>query len=314
MPMMRSFPPASPADSAVWVDLLDPSQDEIEAVERAYGIKVPKLTALSEIESSSRLRAEGSTLYMSAPLIAGTDTPRWESAPTGFILSPRVLVTVRYARLDLFDAVEADIAQTPDLTPALAFAMLLEGAVDRAADHLEHAADMVAKVAQTIFSDEVAKAGLASETRVLRDTIRTIGRANDRASRVRYMFLSLGRIASFTCDRCSPKLPQPILDRLGAVSHDIASLDEFEVSLTGRVQLLQDAATGLISIEQNDVVKVLTVASVVGIPPVLIAGIYGMNFKNMPELGWSWGYPYALALCLVSAVVPYLWFKWRDWI
>jgi magnesium transporter len=98
------------------------------------------------------------------------------------------------------------------------------------------------------------------------------------------------------------------------VGHDIASLDEFEVSLSGRIQLIQDAATGLISIEQNDVVKLLTVASVVGIPPVLIVGIYGMNFKNMPELGWSWGYPYALGLCVLSAVVPYLWFKWRDWI
>jgi magnesium transporter len=98
------------------------------------------------------------------------------------------------------------------------------------------------------------------------------------------------------------------------VGHDIASLDEFEVSLSGRIQLIQDAATGLISIEQNDVVKLLTVASVVGIPYVLIVGIYGMNFKNMPELGWSWGYPYALGLCVLSAVVPYLWFKWRDWI
>ena len=78
--------------------------------------------------------------------------------------------------------------------------------------------------------------------------------------------------------------------------------------------MLQDAATGFINIEQNDVVKLLTVASVVGIPPVLVVGIYGMNFKLLPELHWAWGYPYALVLCVLSAAVPYLWFKWRDWI
>jgi magnesium transporter len=312
--MMRSIPATPGKSGSVWIDLLDPDEGEIRQVEEAYGIKVPDLMALREIESSSRLRAEGSTLYMSAPLLAGTDTQRWENAPAGFILTPDILVTVRFARLALFDGVMADLEHADTLTPALALITLLEGAVDRAADHLEHAAEMIAEVAGTVFSDEVADYGLSRETRILRDTIRTIGRANDRASRVRYMFLSVGRMVTFATDRCTPRLGQDMLDRLAAIGHDIASLDEFETSLTGRIQLLQDAATGLISIEQNDVVKILTVASVVGIPPVLIVGIYGMNFKNMPELGWTWGYPYALVLCVLSAVIPLAWFKWRDWI
>jgi len=312
--MMRSIPDAGEAAGRVWIDLCEPSEEEIGQVEKAYGIKVPELKDLREIESSSRLRADGSTLYMSAPLIAGTDTQRWENAPAGFILTPDILITVRFASLPLFDSAQADLADRGDLTPALAFVTLLEAAVDRAADHLEHAAEMVARVAGTIFSDEVADYGLSQETRILRETIRTIGRANDRASRVRYMFLSMGRMVTFATDRCTPRLGQDVLDRLASISHDIASLDEFETSLTGRIQLLQDAATGLVSIEQNDVVKILTVASVVGIPPVLVAGIYGMNFKVMPELAWAWGYPYALALCVISALIPLAWFKWRDWI
>lgn len=303
-----------PQTSPVWIDLLDPSGDEVRQIEADHGIKVPDLASLREIESTSRLRTDGKTLYMSTPMIACATTKRWDSAPTGFILTPDVLVTVRYAQLDLFDATAKDLADTADLTPAMAFVVLLEQAVDRAADHLEHAADMVGKVAQTIFSDHVAESGLSRETRILRDTIRTIGRANDRSARVRYMFLSVGRMVKFLTDRCPTTLPEEITDRLAAIAHDITSLDEFENSLSGRIQLLQDAATGLISIEQNDVVKVLTVASVVGIPPVMVAGIYGMNFKNMPELDWHWGYFYALALCVVSALIPYLWFKWRDWI
>ena len=114
-------------------------------------------------------------------------------------------------------------------------------------------------------------------------------------------------------DRCEPKIADGLRDRLGSVKHDIESLDEFESSLTGRVQLLLDAATGFISIEQNDVVKVLTVVSVAGVPPVLIAGVYGMNFHNMPELAWPWGYPFAMALMVVSTILPVLWFKYRDW-
>jgi magnesium transporter len=306
---------AIPSDSApIWIDLLTPDEADIERIARDYGIKVPDRAALREIESSSRLRADGDVLYMSAPMLAHTDTERWETAPTGFILAPKVFVTVRYAPLGVFEGVMKEAAEAEGLTPALALVMLLEAAVDRAADHLEHAAELVGEVARSVFFEDMGDGGLARETRMLRKTIRTIGRANDRASRVRYMFLSMGRMASFVTDRCTPKLDEAIKDRLAAIGHDIASLDEFEVSLSGRIQLIQDAATGLISIEQNDVVKLLTVASVVGIPPVLIVGIYGMNFKNMPELSWAWGYPYALVLCVVSAVVPYLWFKWRDWI
>lgn len=312
---MLTMIPATPGDdNPVWIDLYQPDEGEIAQVEVRYGIKVPDLAALREIESSSRLRAEGNTLIMSVPMIADMDKDRWGTAPTGFILTPQVFITVRYGHVDLFDVVAADLAHQADLTPALAFVLLLEGAVDRAADQLEHAADAVGWVSQAIFFDDLTSAGLSKGTRTLRDTIRKLGRASDRTSRVRYMFLSMGRMVTFVGDRCKPALDKAMADRLASIAHDIASLDEFETSLTGRIQLLQDAATGFINIEQNDVVKLLTVASVVGIPPVLVVGIYGMNFKLMPELNWAWGYPYALVLCVLSAAVPYLWFKWRDWI
>jgi magnesium transporter len=115
-------------------------------------------------------------------------------------------------------------------------------------------------------------------------------------------------------DRARDWLAQDNATRLQSVSSDIASLVQFSEGLVNRVQLLQDAATGIINIDQNDVMKVLTIASVVGIPPVLVVGIYGMNFKNMPELDWPWGYEYALALILITALVPLIWFKWKDWI
>jgi magnesium transporter len=198
-------------------------------------------------------------------------------------------------------------------TPPEVLTRLLEELVDRAADHLEHASTIVNDASQSVFFDETKRRQLSKNTATLRDAMRRIGQVSDRTSRVRYTFLSIGRIATFVIDR-QPKIEVDIRERLEAVRRDIVSLDEFEASLSARVQLLQDAATGFISIEQNDVVKVLTVVSVVGVPPVLVVGVYGMNFKHMPELGWQYGYPYALALCVISVIVPLLWFRWRDWI
>lgn len=298
----------------VWIDLCEPDAAECREIHDQYGLHVPTLEALQEIESSSRLRVEDHMLNMSAPLMVRSDGERWTMAPAGFILTRDVLVTTHFAHIKAFDTVAEALKSHPEPTPAGVLVRVLEELVDRAADQLEYVSDIIASVSRTIFYTDLDARGVSRETAILRHSIIKLGRAYDRASRVRYMFLSIGRIASFMTDRCKDHLDDALLNRLQSVVHDIASLDEFETSLTTRTQFLQDAANSLISIEQNDVVKVLTVASVVGIPPVLVVGIYGMNFHNMPELSWAWGYPMALALCLVTTLIPYLWFKWRKWI
>ena len=315
--MLHTYPAitrgASLADCR-WIDLIDPATDEVALVERQYGVTLPDLEALTRIDASSRLRAAHDTLYMSAPLLSGTDTDRWATAPVGFILTPAVCITVRFAALPAFDAVAERVRATADTAPPEVLTQLLEELVDRSADHLERGSDIVNDTSQAVFFDQPKRRQLSKDMAALRDAMRTIGQVSDRIARVRYTFLSVGRIAGFVMDRCTPAIEPRLRQRLDAVRHDIASLDEFEASLSGRVQLLQDAAVGFISIEQNDVVKVLTVASVVTVPPVFIVGVYGMNFKNLPELNWHYGYYYALALCAVSIVVPLLWFRWRDWI
>ena len=101
--------------------------------------------------------------------------------------------------------------------------------------------------------------------------------------------------------------------RLSTAQQDIVSLVDFEAHLSGKTQFLLDAILGFINTEQNEIFRVLTIASVVGIPPTLVAGMYGMNFHDMPELGWRWGYPYGLALIALSTLLPILWFKRRGW-
>jgi magnesium transporter len=125
--------------------------------------------------------------------------------------------------------------------------------------------------------------------------------------------LGVGRLAAYVGEIAHDWVPEPFSVRLNAISKDVSSLTDYETHLSDKVQFLLDATLGYISIEQNDLFKVLTIASVVGIPPVLVAGIYGMNFHNMPELSWAWGYPYGLILIVISGLLPLLWFKWRGW-
>jgi magnesium transporter len=303
---------------AVWIDLCSPTEAEIAEVEKRYDLSIPSRESLSEIELSSRLRVDRKgRLTMSAPLIARSQGVA-NLSPTGFILVNGSLVTVRFAETAVFDEVHAELVKRHDpVTGQEVLVRLLEEVVDRAADRLERIAEDLATASHAIFREPEQDAKhhrVGRETRRLRALMVRIGRSSEQMVRVRHTFLAIGRIAHFVIDRCDPKIEAALKDRLVSVKEDIASLDEFETSLTGRVQLLLDAATGFISIEQNDVVKVLTVVSVAGVPPVLIAGIYGMNFKNMPELNWTYGYPLALAALLVSTILPVLWFKWRDWL
>ena len=105
-----------------------------------------------------------------------------------------------------------------------------------------------------------------------------------------------------------------LLPRLLTVRQDVASLSDYDAQLTNKVQFLLDATLGFINIEQNNGIKILTVVSVVGIPPTLIASMYGMNFKNMPELQWEYGYLYGIVMIVLSGVIPLLWFRKRGWI
>ena len=129
----------------------------------------------------------------------------------------------------------------------------------------------------------------------------------------RTVLLNVGRIASFANDVGSEWITPASKRRLEAVSKDVVSLSDYESRLSDKIQLLLDAILGFISIQQNDLFKILTIVSVVGVPPTIMVGIWGMNFKFMPELGWTYGYPLAWLAVIASAALPLLWFKWRGW-
>jgi len=304
------------ASGALWLDLLDPTDDERARVEKATGLRPPTRAQLSEIESSSRLRIEGGTLFLSTPFLSegeGEGRPA-TLTPVGFVLSPKQLLTVRFESLSPFDSVATSCEAAQAVTAEEIFLRLLEAVVDQSADRLEAAASELESISRSTFrSDQPGERRRLRSNRAQREALGRIGQMGERVSKLRDSLVGLGRIAGFVVETSAGQLSPASLGRLSAVRGDLASLNDYQGHLLGKVQFLLDATLGFISIDQNDIVKALTIGSVVGIPPVLVAGIYGMNFKLMPEYGWTLGYPYALALMLVTGLLPLVWFKWRGW-
>jgi magnesium transporter len=313
--MLRAFPDTTDNNSltqACWIDVVDPTPGEIAAFEKVLELRVPTKEELSEIETTSRLRVDHGALYMTAPLIIAIGDEPWIAAPTGFVLSKKVLLTVRFVQSTIFDSVSKEL-NVERSEPASAYVCVLEELVDHMADLLEASSQALDDASHVIFRRDNLRR-LSRETSLLRQLLVRTGRTSERMARVNYTLVCLDRMAKFTIERGREWVAQDQISRLQSVSADIASLEQFAEGLVNRVQLLQDAATGIINVAQNEVMKILTVASVAGIPPVLIAGIYGMNFKNMPELNWAWGYPFALVLIVLTTLLPLIWFKWKDWI
>jgi len=308
--MLRTFPAGDPSD-AVWVDLVRPSAEEIAAVTRATGLQVPDEARISEIESTSRLGFNDGAYYLSAPIVAAPSEGEHALLPMGFVLSSRVLVTISFCTVPAIDAAAEQATAQPPKTAEEAMLHIFELVVDRAADYLEHAGAESDELSRAAFRDGGKPRKRASGTGV---TLRRIGAVAQKASRIRDELLGLGRIASYLAEGEIKGAPMVSAARIKAIRTDIASLTDYEAHLSNKVQFLLHATLGLINIEQNEIMKILTVTSVVGIPPVLIAGIYGMNFRVMPELTWRFGYPMALGLIAVTGLLPLWWFRRRGWI
>jgi magnesium transporter len=299
----------------VWIDLLNPSDEEKAFVESRARVHIPSLEALSEIESSSRLAVDQDTIYLSLPAVAQGQTPDAQLSPVGFVLTQRALVTVRFAAFPAFDVVAERVSTNETVqSPVAVFMALLEIMVDRGADALERLGAELDKVSRSVFRGDPSRPKhVARSNAALRRALTSVGSTGDRLTLSRDALLGIGRIAPFVLSLRKSWIVPEFEARLDAMIKDVASLNDYEGHLSNKVQFLLDAILGLISIQQNDIFKVLTIASVVGIPPTLVAGIYGMNFKYMPELNWIAGYPFGLAMIVLSAIIPVLWFKWRGW-
>lgn len=299
------------AAHASWFDLESATPEEVAFVTRHTGLSLPGHADLTEIETSSRLATDGPVLTMSMPIVSRC-ADGLEAGACGFVLSPERLVTLRFTPSIVFQ-------QFPNHPHAIAtpeapyiFVSLLEAIVDRQADALEALRGELDQLSHKIFHHRMAGKARATELE-LQAMMITLGRSYDTISFLRDSQLGVARIAPYAATSTG-WMPKPLRQRLNSVQKDVSSLNEYSTHLTDKVQFLQDSTLGLINIAQNALIKVLTIVSIAGIPPTLIAGIYGMNFKDIPELSWTYGYPYAWTVMILSAVLPLLWFRKKGWI
>jgi len=316
--MLTAYPPpAAPAAAVkpVWIDLLQPTPEERDRIASAYGLRVPTREALQEIESSSRLRADGQVLTLSMPLTVQQERAEPLPAPLGFMLSPSLLISVRFTEVHGFAEVRARLDRSEAL-PAdstAVFAALIESMVDYRADLLESLSAQVGAVSKRVFTRHIPRTRRVVLDGARREMLSSVGAAGERLSEIRESLLGLQRIVGFSCEMAQEWMRPEIRARLATARGDLTSLSEYGTDLWSKIHFLLDAILGFINTDQNDIFKVLTIVSVVGIPPTLIASMYGMNFHNMPELSWRYGYQFGLALILASTILPVLWFKWRGW-
>jgi magnesium transporter len=269
---------------------------------------------MQEIEISSRLYVENGARYMTATLMCQSETATPKTTAVTFILAGHRLLTVRYDEPRPFTLIGAKLARqcTPTVSGESIMMELLDAVIDRAADILERAGADIDKISHDIFEPEGRRANRSMTYQYI---FRRIGRKGDLTSKVRESLVSIGRLVLFLANEADGlKWPKEMRQQLKSMQRDVQSLSDHVSYLGNKVTFLLDAMVGVISVEQNNIIKLFSVAAVVLMPPTLIASIYGMNFKNMPELGWEFGYPMAIILMVIAAILPYWFFKWKHWL
>ena len=306
-------PGSPPPDEAVWIDLVTPTVQEDKLVEQLLGIAVPTREEMQEIEVSSRLYVENGARYMTATLLCQSDTPVPRTTPVTFILGGHRLATVRYEDPRPFAIVEHKLARAcpPKVSGESVLMDLLDAVIDRSADILERIGAEVDQVSHSIFEPEDDAVQPSYN-----DVLKALGRKGDLSSKVRESLVSIGRLLLFLANEAETmKWPKDTRAQLQSMQRDTISLSDHVTYLSNKITFLLDALLGIVSIQQNDIIKIFSIAAVVFMPPTLVASIYGMNFHhNMVELDWELGYPFALALMVLAAVLPLLFFKWKKWL
>ena len=308
---------SSAAANVVWIDLLEPTLAEDNLVETLLAIVIPTQAEMEEIELSSRLYNEDGAEFMTMTALSRLDTEDPSKTPITFIIKGNTLVTVRYAEPKPFLAFLMR-AQKPKAivcsTGEQVLLGLLEAMIDRTADALERVGNEVDIISRDVFRKKTASAKQLQQD--LRSIIEQIGAKAELLTMVQESLVSISRLTAFhtTSEATNSKPGREARQLSKLIQRDALSLGEHARTLSTKINFLLDATLGLINLEQNQIIKIFSVAAVVFLPPTLVASIYGMNYTVMPELSWTFGYPFALGLMVLSAILPYLYFKRRGWL
>jgi magnesium transporter len=297
-------------EDALWIDLFEPTREEDQLVEDFLSIEIPTQDEMKDIEPSNLLYSENGARYMTARVLCKSDTSIPRLTPISFIMTERTLVTVRYDEPRSFMMFSTRVGK-PGTCGHQAEAVLdglLEAIIDRAAEVLRKVGDEIESTSRAVFDTESV---ISDRGKGFHRVIRDLGRHGDLISNVRESMMSLERMLLYlSTNMTRPKRASGFQAEWRTAIRDVQSIEEHASFLSSKMQFV-----GMVSLEQNRIVKIFSVLAVIFMPPTLVASIYGMNFrKGMWELDWEYGYMTALILMLCAAIFPYLFFKWKKWL
>ena len=300
-------------DNAVFLDLLNPTREEEQLAEQWLEYGLPTREEMEEIEESSRLYVEQGALYMTAWVLVGLNTENPDTTAITFVVSPETLTTVRYGDPTPFRTLAEQIKRqcALPLTSDAVFLLLVERIIARIADALQNVESDLKRLSRSIFKVNADAKGSTPECD-LNDVVKLLGRHSSLVANLRESLVSITRMLPFFLHNAAPWMRGELAAQFRSVMRDAKSLDDYTNQQTNEMTFLLDSTLGLINIQQNQIIKIFTVASLVFMPPTLIAGIYGMNFKHMPELEHPWAYPITWIAIILSGVLPLLFFKWKK--
>ena len=317
-PLDWSAGAAFPA-TATWIDAFKPDDADNAQICREFDLALPAFDEVSEIQTSSRLSVQGRTLFMTALVAYGQDLEPLETLPVTFIRQGHRLITIHYGMPEgigrFFDRACAGEWELDDADSVLA--AMLEVIVDRIADRVEFIGGDLKRIEREVFRRDIAdpkgrhRLRMSKRIHALQDAIERVGVHHLTSTGLRECLHSLQRLVVFRRNHAGE---HPTTTRFNAIEEDLRAIADYDQDLNNSMDFMINATVGLIDVQQNKVIYVLSIMSMVLTPPVVIASIYGMNFDVMPELHWRWGYAYALCLMLASAFVPWLLFKLKRWL
>lgn len=286
---------------AVWVDLLDPTNEEKREIERLFETELFTQQESEEIESSSRYAESEEEIRINLDFLR-YEEGNYINEPVSFILKNRVLITQRELNYKTFTDTFRKLRTVKHSQGNDVFLTILEIRIDFDADLIENITDQISAIS----------ADLVKENDLSRDLLLKITSLQESSIAIRENIVEKQRILSAILK--SRFFPKENYETMRVMIKDVGSLLDYTSFNFERLEFLQNTFLGLVDMEQNRVIKIFTVVTVVFMPPTLIASMYGMNFQFMPELDEKWGYPFAMLLMVLSSAATLLFFKRKKWL
>jgi magnesium transporter len=315
---LTSHSPPADAAGALWLDLITPTREEVHFAEHLLGISIPTQEEAQEIEVSARLYHEDGAEFMTMTGVSQLESEAPMTTPISFILKGETLATIRYAQPKPFFTYATRAQKTgavPCINSEQVMLGLVEALIERMAEALEKTGRNLERLSRQVFRYK-PPGGTASKSRDFQAIIEEIGARGDLLAMVRESLVSLNRLLAYhnTTGKAADGASKDAVAWVKDMLQDVVALSDHATYLSNKTNFLLDATLGLINLEQNQIIKIFSIAAVCLMPPTLIASSYGMNFRHMPELEWLFGYPYALTLMLITAIIPFVWFKRKGWL